>query len=222
MIPVLIPSMLQTGIGLIQNLFGMNKAKNLKRPVRTTPGAVQEAVGRTRYQAQAGERPQSAAAKENIQTTQAGATAAASKAGGSAATTMATALGAQEQANKALQQQDYLDMQAKEQANMQYLQALDSLAREQATNWQWNEAQKFTEEADAARRLQESGGQNLFGGLNTITQHGFMKKMGYFDQGNKGGGANMAQMPDPTTLMQNLAMLYQAPSMKGQFQSMPG
>ena len=135
---------------------------------------------------QGAQRPGSALARERIGGTQAATVSQVGKAGGSAASTMATTLGAQKQANRAMQEQDVMDMQFQQQQQMQYLNSLQQLAREQAMNWQWNEAQKFQEEADAARRLQEGGMQNIMGGLMTGTQLGFMKKMGYL--GNDEGG----------------------------------
>lgn len=234
-----IPGLIQAGVGLFQNLRGKNRADSLQRPERTTPNAIQEAVARTRLGAQSGRRPGSDTAREGIGTTQAATVSQVGKAGGSAATTMAAALGAQANANKATQQQDTLDAQYRDQMNMQYLNQLQNLGREQAANWQWNEAQKFQEEADSARRLQESGLQNLMGGVGEVAGMGFMQKMGYLDGANtfgdlfKGKGAQKKQAVTQTqTNYANAASAvaplevpqpyqYQAPNLLSTLQGLP-
>jgi len=182
-----IPGLISAGVGLYQQIRGGQKAKNLKRPTRQVTAGTQEGVAMTRYGAQAGQRPGSDLARERIAGTQAGAVSQVSKAGGSAASTMAAAIGAQAQANRGMQEQDVMDAQFQQQMNTQYLSQLQNLSREQAANWEWNEAQKFQEEADAARRLQESGMQNFMGGITDAAGMGFMQKMGYFNNANGGG-----------------------------------
>lgn len=183
-----LPALAKAGVGLYQNIKGKQRAKNLQRPERSTPQATLEATARARYGAQGGQRPGSAVARESIRGGQAGAVSQVSKAGGSAASTMAAALGAQQQANKSMQQQDVLDAQFQQQMQTQYLNQLQNLSREQAANWQWNEAQQFQEEASAAQRLQQSGMQNLFGGMGEAAGLGFMSKMGYLGEGMGEGG----------------------------------
>ncbi len=163
---VLGPPLLKAAIGGAQTMFGLGKQQNLRRPVRTTAPSIAEGTARTRFMAQAGEAPGSQIAREQIGTQQAGAVSQISKAGGTSGTTMAAALGAQKQADVASRQQSIQDQRFKLGANMQYMQMLKQMAQEHQMNFQWNQAQKFQEDADAARRLTESGMQNLVGGLS--------------------------------------------------------
>ena len=163
---VLGPPLIKAAIGGVQTLFGMNKQNQLVRPTRTTAPSIAEGVARSRYLAQAGEAPGSQVAREQISTTQAGAVSQISKAGGTSGTTMAAAIGAQSVANKANQQQSIEDQRFKLGANMQYMQMLKQMAQEHQMNFRWNQAQKFEEDAAAARRLTESGLQNLVGGIS--------------------------------------------------------
>ncbi len=162
---LLAPSILQTAIGGAQTLFGQKRLGELERPVRSVSPAVKEGVARSRYLSQAARRPGSKEAREQITTTQAGAVSQIQKAGGTSGTTMAAALGAQKQASRANLQENVLDEQFGFKMNTQYLQQLQQLAQEQGMNFQWNQAQKFAEEAGAAKALGESGLQNIMSGV---------------------------------------------------------
>ena len=170
------PQALKSAIGGLQWLFGNKRANNLDRPSRYTVPAVSEAVATSRYQTQ-GQRPGSSLAKDQIKETQANTVSQVQKAGGTSSTAMAAALGAQNQASNALLQENVLDDQFKLNANMQFLRSLQMLAQEQGLNWRWNEAEKYMEEADAARNLQESGLQNFMGGLTEAGGLFYVNKM---------------------------------------------
>ena len=174
---LLAPSILQTAIGGAQTLFGQKRLGELERPVRTVSPAVQEGVARSKYMSQAARRPGSKEAREQITTTQAGAVSQIQKAGGTSGTTMAATLGAQKQASRANLQENVLDEQFRFKMNTQYLQQLQNLAREQGMNFQWNQAQKFAEEAGAAKALGESGLQNIMGGVTEGVGVGLASKL---------------------------------------------
>ena len=176
-LPLLAPALLQTAIGGMQTFFGQKRLGELERPVRTVSPAVQEGVARSRYGAQAARRPGSKEAREQITTTQAGAVSQIQKAGGTSGTTMAAALGAQKQAGRANLQENILDEQFRFKMNTQYLQQLQNLAKEQGLNFQWNQAQKFAEEAGAARSLGEAGLQNIMGGVTEATGMTFASQL---------------------------------------------
>jgi hypothetical protein len=204
-----IPALAQAAVGGIQWLSGQNRANNLQRPTRQTSQAVLEGVATSKYGAQAANRPGAAMAREQIASSQAGAVSQIGKAGGSAVSALGAAVGAQQETNRSMQQQDIMDAQYRQQMQTQYLQQLENLAREQAANWQWNEAQKFQEEAGAARRQQESGLQNLFGGATEATGLGFMQKMGYLEGADTfgdlfSGGKKDQAMADQNQLMEYL------------------
>ena len=163
---VLGPPLVKAAIGGFQALRGQQKLNELDRPTRSTSPAIAEGAARTRYMAQAGKAPGSKIAREQITTNQAGAVSQISKAGGTASTTMAAAIGAQATANRGNQQQTVQDQRFKLGANMQYMQMLKQMAQEHQMNFRWNQAQKFEEDASAARRLTESGLQNFAGGIS--------------------------------------------------------
>lgn len=193
---LLAPSILQTAIGGIQALAGQKRLGELERPVRTVSPAVQEGVARSRYLSQAGRRPGSKEAREQITTTQAGAVSQIQKAGGTSGTTMAAALGAQKQAGRANLQENVLDAQFRYKMNTQFLQQLQNLAKEQQMNFQWNQAQKFAEEAGAAQALGEAGLQNIMGGVTEGVGMGFASQLlpGGQDQTSPFWNAKMGYM----------------------------
>lgn len=174
---LLAPSILRTAVGGIQALAGQKRLGELERPVRTISPAVQEGVARSRYLAQAGRRPGGKEAREQITTTQAGAVSQIQKAGGTSGTTMAAALGAQKQAGRAGLQESILDEQFRSKMNTQFLQQLQNLAQEQQMNFQWNQAQKFAEEAGAAQVLGGAGLQNIMGGMTEGVGVGYASQL---------------------------------------------
>jgi hypothetical protein len=160
-----VPSLVQTATGLFQSIKG-NKIDDIKRPERTTPQALTEAAAIAKNAYTAGRRPGSAEARERISGNQAGAVSQIQKAGGSATSTLAAALGAQKQADYSNIEQDVMDSQFNLSSMNQYLDVLNRVAQEQGINFEWNEAQKYQEDANAARYLKESGLQNIMGGLS--------------------------------------------------------
>lgn len=174
---VLGPPLLKAAIGGIQTGFGLNKLNNLDRPTRTTAPSVSEGTARTRYMSQSGQAPGSEIVQKNIQTNQAAAVSQISKAGGTSGTTMAAAIGAQGTANKAIQQQGIQDQRFKLGANMQYMQMLKQMAEEHQMNFQWNQAQKYQDDADAAKRLTESGMQNFASGITEFGGTAYADRM---------------------------------------------
>ena len=163
---VLGPPLIKAAIGGVQAILGKKKLNELDRPTRTTAPSIAEGTARTRYMSQAGQAPGSQLAREQISTNQAGAVSQISKAGGTSGSTMAAAVAAQSTANRANQQQNVQDQRFKMGANMEYMQMLKMMSREHQMNFSWNQAQKFEEDASAARRMTESGMQNLVGGLS--------------------------------------------------------
>ena len=208
---VLAPALMKMAQGGMQAIQGAQRRKDLQRPTRTTAPSIAEGAARSRYLAQAGEAPGSQITREQISTTQAGAVSQISKAGGTSGTTMAAALGAQKGADRANQQQTIQDQRFKLGANMQYMQMLKQMAQEHQMNFQWNQAQKFQEEASAARRLSESGQQNIASGATEAAGTAFAynqlnqdqtqskywnQKMGYMgtaEQYNTSQAANVSQ-----------------------------
>ena len=169
---ILAPQLLKTAIGGLQSLFGKQRGDELERPVRGTSSAIEEGVARSRYLAQ-GEDPQVQFMREQALTTQAGTVSQIEKAGGTSSTTMAAALGAQKQASRTNLQAGQMGQQFKLSANTQYLQQLQGLAKEHQMNFEWNQAQKFQEEANAAQRLKEAGLQNMMTGVTEIAGGAF-------------------------------------------------
>ncbi len=169
---ILAPQLLKTAIGGLQTFMGKERGDKLERPVRGTSTAVEEGVARSRFMAQ-GEDPQVQFIRDQALTTQAGTVSQIQKAGGTSSTTMAAALGAQKQANRTNLQAGQMGQQFKLSANVQYLQQLQGLAKEHQMNFEWNQAQKFQEEADAARSLTEAGLQNMMTGVTEIAGGSF-------------------------------------------------
>lgn len=181
----LIVPAVKMAIGGMQSLAAKKRLGELKRPVRTVSPAVQEGVARSRYLSQAGRRPGSKEAREQITTGQAGAVSQIQKAGGTSATTMAAAIGAHKQAGRASLQESILDEQFRSKMNTQYLRQLQNMAQEQQMNFQWNQAQKFQEEAGAAKALGGAGLQNIMGGVTEGVGMGIAGQL-------MGGGQNQA------------------------------
>ncbi len=169
---ILGPQILKTAIGGLQSFMGKQRGDELERPVRGTSTAIQEGVAKSRYMSQ-GEDPQVQFMRDQALTTQAGTVSQIQKAGGTSSTTMAAALGAQKQANRTNLQAGQMGQQFKLSANLQYLQQLQGLAKEHQMNFEWNQAQKFQEEADAAQRLKEAGLQNMMTGVTEMAGGAF-------------------------------------------------
>lgn len=169
---VFAPSLFQAATGLFQSLKG-NKIDDIKRPERTVPQALMEASAMAKNNTMAGRRPGSSEARERIAGSQAGAVSQIQKAGGSPVSAMGAALGAQKQADYSNIQQDVMDQEFNLASMGQYFDILNRVAQEQGINFEWNEAQKYQEDANAARFLKESGLQNIMGGLGEAAGLGY-------------------------------------------------
>ena len=163
----IIPTIVQGGIGIGQ----LRKANLLEqqniRPEASVMPAINQMVNYARGQTFAQDIPGGDIARNQIMGAAASGVKAASEMGrGSEAFGFLrdVTLGSQNQfSDIARQTAEYVAARKQD-----YMNTLPMLAQEQERVWNWNEAQPYLYAADTARRLRESGQQNIYGGVSNL------------------------------------------------------
>jgi hypothetical protein len=171
-----LPIAYQFGMGLLQN----SKANGMHpvRPEYQIPTAVTENVAMARMNANSQRMPGQALAEENLRAQQAAGMRSAGMMGGPNALAAMTAMTRNTQ-----NQQNQLSAQAQAWQDKNrgvLMQQLNTLAGYQDKKWDWNQRQKFMEDAAAKAALKQAGLNNIYQGVAGIGQMGVMGMMGMF------------------------------------------
>ena len=167
----LIAALLGSAPGIAKSIFGASqglRARDLAkmdRPTREVPAAIQEMVANAKMMAGMTQLPGQQRIEEKIGSSGATALSQAQQASPSSAATLGSLSDIYGK-----QMGQYADLEGMAAnfwaGNQEQLQgALGTQAGWQDQAWQWNEAQPYMQQMDAARRLNEASAQNIFGGL---------------------------------------------------------
>lgn len=162
----LAPTAIKGILGVGQFLGGLGK--RTKRPSMQVPQAINEAATAARMDANQTYRPGRTIAEDAIKSGSANALSNIQRTAGSASDVISAAGAIQGQQNKAMQGQDFLDMQYKDNTKAVLRDQLNNLGQWQHEAWDWNNRQAYDEAVATKSALTESGVQNLAGAATDL------------------------------------------------------